>query len=143
MINKYSLYLLIGLICLSMEIEIKELPQFGETTVYGQTYLYLSLYGFDLGSKVYIELKFDNGYVYDEVPLGYYQSNTHNSADFNYLYYYRSSSYSKSGTSYTFYFTIKLTGITDYLLLGTPNFVDWPNTLVTVRHTESSGMKKH
>ena len=142
MLNKYFLYLLIGLICFSLEIPIKELPQFSQTTVYEQTYLYLNLDGFDKGSKVYIEFKFNNGYYYTEVPLGRYQSNTHNSGDFDYLAYYKSSSYSKSGTSYTFYFTIKLTKKTNYLLLGTPYFTDKPYTTLTVRHTKSSGMTK-
>lgn len=142
MLNKYYFYLLIGLITFSMEASIKQLPQFGQITVYEQTYLYLKLDGFDSGDKVYIELKFNNGYYYTDMPLGRYQSNTYNSADFDYLIYSRSSSYSKSGTSYTFYFTIKLSKKTNYLLLGTPYFTDKPYTTLTVRHTKSSGLTK-
>ena len=140
MLNKFTLFLLISLICTSMEAIIRELPQYGQVTESQQTYLYLSLAGFNSGDKIYIELEFNNGYIYTEAKLGHYQSNNNSSSDFENLSYHKSYTYSRSGYKHTFYFTIELTKNSKYLLLGTPRFTDDLYTTVTVRHTKSSGI---
>ena len=123
-----------------MEAIIRELPQYGQVTESQQTYLYLSLAGFNSGDKIYIELEFNNGYIYTEAKLGHYQSNNNSSSDFENLSYHKSYTYSRSGYRHTFYFTIELTKNSKYLLLGTPRFTDDLYTTVTVRHTKSSGI---
>lgn len=135
MLKKYTLYLLISLLCFSLEVPIEELKKYKKITVYEKTFIYLSLDGFKIGDKINIQLKFDNGYYYDELPLGRYQSDTYTQSDFDNLVYYKSWSYSVSGTSHTFDFSIKLTKNSKYLLLGTPYFTDKPNTKLTVKHT--------
>ena len=130
MLNKYFLYLLICLLCLSIEIEIEKLKQYGEKTLYEKTYLYLSLDGFDIGDEVYIELEFF--YSRSSAELDYLQSDTHNKMDFEYDF----NNYEIYGynNKYTFYFTIELRKKTDYLLLKPPNF----DYKLIVRHTRNS-----
>ena len=84
---KFSLYLLIYLIYLSNESQnqIYELEQYGHVTVYDGNYLYLSLDGFDKGSKVYIKLEINyRNYFYSKMSIDYRQSNTYNKNDFEY-----------------------------------------------------------
>jgi len=143
MLNKYFFYLLICLLCLSIEkTNIKELKQYGKKTVYEETFLYLSLEDFYKGDEVYIELEFDDKHSRSSMTIYYQQSDTYTEEDFEYFEDdfedYKSKYFYKNGNNYTFYYTIDLKKKTDYLLLVTPDFDDE----LIVKHTKSSGKKK-
>ena len=122
MLNKFFLYLLICLICLSKnQYPILELKQFGQKTLNYSAFLYLSLEGFDKGSKVNLELQFNNRANYSEISLFYLQSNTTNLAsDQRSFSSYTSRRYTRNRTFVTFFFTIKLIMKSDFLILLTP-----------------------
>ena len=76
MLNKFSFYLLIGFIYLSIEIVIKELKQYSQISVYDQSYIYLSVDGFAKKCKVHFELKYYVTFYSDnKISLQYSQSN--------------------------------------------------------------------
>ena len=145
MLNKYSFYLLICFIFLSIETDIKELKQYNQITVYERTYIYLSLDNFAKESEVYIELEiFDDGYYYTQIPLKYRQSDTHNISNFIDFKFYEiiSNNYYRNKNSYTFYFTIYLNKKTDYLLLIPPDFF-LRLTVKNTRNSETSESKRN
>jgi len=124
MSKKYFLYLLIGLIYLSIEEpEILPLSSYYEKTVYRQTYFYLYVGDIDKGYEVDFQLKFEDKHNYypyysSSVNLDYKQSNYFTKFNFDYDFEeLRSYNYYRYGSNYTFYFTIKLNEKTNYLLL--------------------------
>jgi len=119
MISKYSLYLLMSFIYLSIEAII-ELKQNDQITVNAQTYIYLSLDGFDKGSEVYIELKLNESSIYyDRTSTLYHkQCNSHSSWDFGTSFNSSQNiNVNKNGTSLTYGFKINITKNKKYLLL--------------------------
>ena len=135
MLNKFSLYLLISLINLSIEIDIKKLKQFEQITVSKPTNLYLSLVGFDIGSEVYFKLIFKNFAEFSLMYLIYRQSDTHLIDDFIYFNFDKATKvdYIDRVTSYTYYFAIKVTEKNNYLLLKTP----FSTSKIIIKHIKS------
>ena len=62
MSKKYFLYLLIILIYLSIETEIKQLNRYSEITVSEPTYLYFSLSGISKGDELEFKMEIDDQY---------------------------------------------------------------------------------
>ena len=145
MSKKYFLYLLIVLIYLSIEAEIKLLDKYSQITVYEQTYLYLSLDGIDKEDELSFKMEIIDKlskYPY-LVELYYKQASDYSEYEFENYDFEKLSILSDDRNSihYYYHFTIKLTRNTDYLLLKTPsNFYNE----VTIIHTKikSNGIVK-
>ena len=129
--NKYYLYLLICLICLSIErsIDIIELKHFDQITINQQiylTYLYFNLDGFDKGSKVHIKLEMGlNKNYYTVMGIKYRLSNNYTANDYMKFEFieYKEKISDESKSSSIFYYTIKIPSKYNYLLIKLPDYI--------------------
>jgi len=131
------LLFLISLYALKSEsTDILKLNLYGQKQFSGGKYLYLPLAGYDK-EGVSLSVSFDNGRSYKQFYIYYRQSNDLNISTPN-ITKITYSSRSIYRTSHTFYFTIKLTSVTDYLIIYVPTFTNAPITTMTVSHIEYS-----
>ena len=115
---------------------IFELQKYGEHSYFGETYYYLNVEDFEVGDTIYIELLFQEKYMfnthYNEL-LGSRLSNDLDLISFFGMGYRQAIKSTIVETSSTFYFYIRLNIKTKYLLLGTDVFLDKMSHFI-IRH---------
>ena len=141
MFKKMIFYLLI-LISLSLEsTDIKQIPLYGSVEANPGSYLYLNIQTFKPQDKVYLELSFSNGYIFNDFYILKTESNDYSAASFGKSFERKSQNVKTSyNFKYTFSYTIPLTRSGNYLLIKIQDFSLAPFTTIKVRHTKSSGL---
>ena len=147
MFNKVILILLFTIAFSKMlsfaddDLEIVELPQYGEIKITQEKIVALSLAGFEKGDNVYLDFIF-NQYrlIYDKFSTEFIFAETKGKASTE-SKEISSYSYSSSGSTYTYYLKIELPSNYKYLYFYAPriNDVDTGYALTyTIKHSKSS-----
>ena len=140
---KKIIYFFILHIIISKISAVTELPQYGKVSVYGQSYVYLDLDGFEFGDKINLQVSFNNGYKLVNNRLSIYYVETDDYSKTSGLSSYSSESYYISGYDHTFYYTITLKENCNYLVIRSPKITyssssEEVSTLYTIEHTSSN-----
>ena len=122
MFNKIIICILLLLINSTLEIVPIKLETYRSITVSKQSLIYLNLDGFKSGDTIFFEASISSDYKYNDIALGFMETDELDFTSNSYFSKVSSSSYSQIGANAIYYLSYTLKRNNKYLLIITPFF---------------------